>query len=187
MNRRLNMNSANEQLFKAAAGIYQDAFKNAGYDFQLHYEPLSDNNNDEKVNKKRNRRKCYFNPPFSKSLKTKVGKQFLNIIDKCFPPENKLHKIFNRNKLKLSYRTMNNLGSIISKHNKQILNQDRVEVVPPCNCDKWPIQGYTGCPLENQQCKKEAVIYNCKVSSEGGTETYTGLTGGSIKTRMKQF
>ena len=58
VNRRLNMNSANEQLFKAAAGIYQDAFKNAGYDFQLHYEPLSDNNNDEKVNKKRNRRKC---------------------------------------------------------------------------------------------------------------------------------
>ena len=59
-------------------------------------------------------------------------------------------------------------------------------MVPPCNCDKWPIQGYTGCPLENQQCKKEAVIYNCKVSSEGGTETYTGLTGGTIKTRISQ-
>ena len=37
------MNSANEQLFKAAAGIYQDAFKNAGYDYQLNYEPFSDN------------------------------------------------------------------------------------------------------------------------------------------------
>ena len=76
---------------------------------------------------------------------------------------------------------MNNLGSIISKHNKQILNQDRVEVVPPCNCDKWPIQGYTGCPLENQQCKKEAVIYNCKVSSEGGTEIILVLQGGQLK------
>ena len=30
------------------------------------------------------------------------------------------------------------------------------------------------------------MIYNCKVSSEGGTETYTGLTGGTIKTRISQ-
>ena len=80
----------------------------------------------------------------------------------------------------------NNLGSIISKHNKQILNKDKVEVVPPCNCDTQPIQGYTGCPLENQQCKKESVIYTCKVTTAGGTETYTGLTGGQIKTRISQ-
>ena len=95
-------------------------------------------------------------------------------------------KIFNRSKVKLSYRTMNNLGSIISKHNKQILNQDKVEIVPPCNCENYPIQDYTGCPLENRECKKEAVIYNCKVTSEGGTETYTGLTGGQIKKRISQ-
>ena len=81
---------------------------------------------------------------------------------------------------------MGNLGSVISKHNKQILNQDKVEVIPPCNCDTWPIQGYTGCPLENKLCKKEAVIYNCKVTSDGVTETYTGLTGGPIKTRISQ-
>ena len=81
---------------------------------------------------------------------------------------------------------MNNLGSIISKHNKQILNKDKVEIVPPCNCDSQPIQGYTGCPLENQQCKKESVIYTCKVTTAGGTETYTGLTGGQIKTRISQ-
>ena len=186
VNKRLSENSANEQLFKAAIPIYQDAFKSAGYNFEFKYEPPQDSNNNEKAKKNRTRRKCYFNPPFSKSLKTNVGRQFLKIIDRCFPPDNKLHKIFNRSKVKLSYRTMNNLGSIISKHNKQILNQNKVEVVPPCNCDSFPIQGYTGCPLENQQCKKESVIYNCKVTSEEGIETYTGLTGGQIKTRISQ-
>ena len=40
--------------------------------------------------------------------------------------------------VKLTERAMGNLGSIISKQNKQILNQDKVEVVPHCN---WPIQG----------------------------------------------
>ena len=79
---------------------------------------------------------------------------------------------------------MSNLGSIISKHNKQILNQDKIEIVPPCNCETSPIQGYTGCPLENKECKKEAVIYNCKVTSDIGEETYTGLTGGQIKKRI---
>ena len=79
---------------------------------------------------------------------------------------------------------MNNLGSIISKHNKQVLNKDKVEVVAPCNCDTHPIQGYTGCPLENQQCKKESVIYTCEVTSGEEIETYTGLTGGQIKKRI---
>ena len=63
------------------------------------------------------------------------------IIDRCFFSENILHKIFkifNRNKVKLTYRAMGNLGSFISKQNKQILNKDKVEVVPHCN---WPIQG----------------------------------------------
>ena len=186
VNKRLSENSANEQLFKAAIPTYQDSFKTAGYNFEFKYEPPQDSNNNEKAKKNRTRRKCYFNPPFSKSLKTNVGRQFLRIIDRCFPPDNKLHKIFNRSKVKLSYRTMGNLGSVISKHNKQILNQDKVEDIQPCNCDTWPIQGYTGCPLETKQCKKEAVIYNCKVTSDGGTETYTGLTGGQIKTRISQ-
>ena len=56
---------------------------------------------------------------------------------------------------------MNNLGSIISKYNKQILNQDKVEIIPPCNCDNNPIQDYTWCTLETREFKKEAVIYNC--------------------------
>ena len=45
-------------------------------------------------------------------------------------------------------------------------------------------KGYSACPLENMQCKKESVIYNCSVTAEGKTETYTGLTGGKIKTRI---
>ena len=100
VNRRLSENSANENLFKAPIPVYQNAFKDAGYDCELKYEPPKEENNNEKEKKKRTRRKCYFNSPFSKNLKTNVGQQFLKIIDKCFPPDNKLYKIFNRNKVK---------------------------------------------------------------------------------------
>ena len=35
INKRLKQNSAYEELFKAAIPIYQEAFKDAGYDFEL--------------------------------------------------------------------------------------------------------------------------------------------------------
>ena len=52
VNKRLSENSANEDLFNSAAPIYQEAFKNAGYDFQLNYEPEEENNNAKNNNNK---------------------------------------------------------------------------------------------------------------------------------------
>ena len=37
-----------------------------------------------------------------------VGYRFLTLVDKHFPKENKLRKIFNRNTIKISYSCMNN-------------------------------------------------------------------------------
>ena len=47
VNKRLSENSANEDLFNSAVPVYQEAFKNDGYDFQLNYEPQEENNNAE--------------------------------------------------------------------------------------------------------------------------------------------
>ena len=52
VNKRLSENSANEDLFNSAVPIYQEAFKNAGYDFQLNYEPEEENNNAKNNNNK---------------------------------------------------------------------------------------------------------------------------------------
>ena len=49
--------------------------------------------------------------------------EFLNLLDTCFPPTNKLHKILNRNTVKISYKCMPNMKQIISKHNKTILSK----------------------------------------------------------------
>ena len=43
VNRRLSENSANEHIFKNAIPIYQDAFRNAGYEYELKYEPPNEN------------------------------------------------------------------------------------------------------------------------------------------------
>ena len=58
----------------------------------------------------------WFNPPYNSNVKTNIGHKFLQAIDDCFPKNNPLHKIFNRNTLKLSYSCMPNIRNIISDH-----------------------------------------------------------------------
>ena len=64
-------------------------------------------------------------PPFSKNVQTNVGHTFLRLISKHFPKNATLHKIFNKNTIKVSYSCMENMASIIKAHSKQITRKDR--------------------------------------------------------------
>ena len=81
----------------------------------------------------RNRNIIWFNPPFNKDVSTNVAKKFLDLLDKLFPKSAKLHKIFNRNNVKVSYCCTENIKSILNSHNKKVTTQNTV-ITPPCNC-----------------------------------------------------
>ena len=87
-----------------------------------------------KKTRKRDRKVIWYNPPYSKSVKTNVGAQFLKLIGKHFPRSHKLHKIFNRNSLKISYSCMKNMQQIIKAHNSKILKSDQSTNEKSCNC-----------------------------------------------------
>ena len=120
LNLRLSTISSNEEIFNNAAPEYQEALHKFGYDFKLKYDPDTKNPKTAKP-KKRNRKRniLWFNPPFSTSVKTRVGKKFLELVDKCFPKDGPLGKLFNRSTVKISYRTAPNIQKIISGHNKK--------------------------------------------------------------------
>ena len=42
----------------------------------------------------------WFNLSFSQAVSTNVAERFLDLLDKHFPQNNQLHKIFNRNTVK---------------------------------------------------------------------------------------
>jgi len=67
----------------------------------------------------------WYNPPFSKNVNTNIGHRFLSLVDKHFPKDHKLRKIFSRNTIKISYSCMNNTKQIIDNHNKCILNSSK--------------------------------------------------------------
>ena len=118
----------------------------------------------------------YFNPPYSKNVKTNIGGRFLKLIDKCFPKYHPLHKIVNRNTVKLSYKCMPNFKATISRHNQKLLKEElskntQVAPEPGCNCSSGP------CPLVTNNCKIDHVIYRATVKDDNQeTHTYTGVT-----------
>ena len=73
--------------------------------------------------KNRQRKKIWFNPPFSRNVKTNIGREFLKLVDKHFTEGSPLRQIFNRSSIKISYRCTPNLANIISGHNSKILKK----------------------------------------------------------------
>ena len=95
---RLSNNSSNETIFNEATPLYEKALSEAGYDVKLKYHP-----NKETKQKNKKRSMIWFNPPYSNNVVTKVGHYFLKLLDKHFPRQHKLHKIFDKNTVKVSY------------------------------------------------------------------------------------
>ena len=174
--RRLSKLSSNQEEFEKVASEYQEILTKSDYTEKLSYSPPS-----MQQRRRRNRKVLYYNPPFDLQVKTNIGKTFLQLLDKNFPPHHRLNKIINRNTVKLSYSTMPNMASHIASHNKKILQKSRdleVQDGRSCNCENPE-----NCPL-NGNCLQEAVVYQADVTPETEEEqSYLGLTEPPFKGR----
>ena len=191
VNRRLSALSSDAQVFASIPSTHQDALKNSGYDYKLNYNPPSPTK--KRNTRSRKRANLYFNPPYSMSVKTNVGKIFLQLIDKHFPKTNTLSKIINRQKIKLSYRTTQNIKQIISSHNAKVMRKSADDPQErSCNC-----RIKDSCPLEGK-CLSDNLIYQATVTSipppqnqtpasqtdPPQTHTYIGLASTTFKIRI---
>ena len=165
---RLSTLSSNEEIFERHKPQYQEALKNSGYKCELKYQRKVTS----KKKKTRTRKPLYFNPPYSKLVKTNVIKTFLELIDRHFPKGNKLHKCFNRATVKATYCTLNNMKERITNHNAKVMNKNEEEEKPNCNCQK---SKKDECPMPNE-CNQKNIIYQAEVQAEGKIMTYYGST-----------
>ena len=111
-----------------------------------------------------------------------LGKEFFKILKRNFPSGSQLHKIFNKNCLKVSYSCMPNINGIINRCNIAKLGTKKHKVIDKCNCrDK------VRCPLEGK-CKQECVVYKVEVYSDSNNKRnkkiYFGSTQADFKTRF---
>ena len=113
--------------------------------------------------------------------KSNIGRQFLQLLDKSFPPGHPLRKVLNRHTVQLSYRTMPNFGRIVAGHNAKVTAPPPIDLKEPnCNC-----RGKNAvCVLEGSRCKDSGVVYQAEVTARGKPmRKYVGVTGGSWKVR----
>ena len=176
---RLSELSSNENIFKESVPYYDQALQKSGYQHNFTYKT---NNKNNQPRNNRKRKIIWFNPPFSKNVKTKIAKLFLDLITKHFPRHHKFHKIFNRNNVKVSYSCMPNIKSKINSHNHKILknNTQQEENIKKCNCINK-----NQCPL-NQQCLSTNIVYQANINSNLNNykeKYYIGLCETTFKLR----
>ena len=114
--KRLSNNFSNEKIFKESVIYYEDMLNKAGYINKLAYHAPSASNHESK-NKNCQWNVKWFNPPYSKNATTRLGQSFLHLIDTLFPKKSTFNKIFNRNKVKVSYSCMKNIMNNLHQNN----------------------------------------------------------------------
>ena len=178
---RITSLSCNEEEFNKAKDIYNTGLRNSGFDSNIQFNNTGTNRSP----RSRKRKVIWFNPPFNRAVKTNIGRAFLSLLDKHFPPHHKFARLFNRNSVKLSYSCTPNMGSIIANHNKKILNSDTSAQSADsnarnCNCSRRS----PPCPL-NGNCLVKCVVYKATVSTDQSTLDYIGSTETTFKERYR--
>ena len=98
---------------------------------------------------------------------------FIKLVRKHCPKNNKYHKIFNLNTLKLSYCCTTNVGIIIKQHNSKVLSKTNDNNNRKCNCRSKP-----NCTL-NRECLTRCLVYKATSTTSNNSFLYYGTYGTS--------
>ena len=173
--RRLCSVSCNERAFDDAKPVYQEALKASGHATTLQIAGTNGASATTRCNEKpkRGREIMWFTPPFSQSFKTNIGKKFLGLIRKHFPKTSSLHKIFNKNTVRVGYSCTKNMVTLIKGHNTALLNPKEKDL--ECNCR-------AECLLYGK-CRAKNVAYEATVRTSNSTTKCVVLAASEFKTR----
>ena len=182
INKRISTLSSDRLSFDAAAPLYEEALRQSNFNVKMKYNPEDEASaNRPKNQRNRHSNTVWYNPPFSKNVRSNIGRNCITLIDKHFPPSSNLHKIFNRNTMEISYSCMGNMRSTISKHNFRILAKTKSRIIDTCNCRRKD-----ECPLPGKY-QTTNVIYRANITTgdSGETKHYIGMTANPFKERYR--
>ena len=119
-------------LKKPKKTLTKQSLKVSRYNKFLEYiEEITQSKPKWKSTKRRNI--IWFNPPFCYGVHSRVAKFFLQQIDKHFPRDDILQKLFNHGNMKVNHSCMSSMPKIIRRHNSKIQNSNSVFPQKKCN------------------------------------------------------
>ena len=169
--KRLSQISCDKSEFQTAIPMYEQALQASGHHQKLQFQQEQANQG----RRTRERNITWFNPPYNDLVNTNVRKRFFYLLEKHFPSRHRLHKVFTKNTIKLSYSCTTNMAGILSFHNKKILSEKRDKPDPPsCNCRKTP------CPMSGR-CREKSIVYKATANCNNEAKNYFGLCETDLK------
>ena len=126
--------------------------------------------------KKRFRNIIWLNSPFMKAVSTNITKILLQFINRHFPKSHRLHKIFIKSTVTVSYSCIQNMSKIFEGQNSKIISTPYNQLTL-CNCGEkgeFPMEG---------KCYTIDPVYECHVTSSEPQKIYFGLAEGKWNQR----
>ena len=118
-NKRISSISCEGTKFNKAKIMYETALKNSGSQAAIKFEKPSQN-----TRRNPNKKVIWFNPPFSLSIKTDIGKELFKLIRKHFPRNHSFRKIFNLNTIRIRFSLMKTMKNLIKQHDARVLKNE---------------------------------------------------------------
>ena len=110
-------------------------------------------------------------------MSSQASAKFSKLLDKHYPKNSKLDKIFNCNSVKVSFSCTENISQIISSHNKNLRQPNKNQGIP-CNCRQKQ-----SCSLQGK-CRMKNALYKCRASTPTRPErVYIGISEDEWKKR----
>ena len=104
INKRITDISCNQDIFDAAKSTYEQALSKSGFNEELKYNNKNRKGQTRNKEKRKRRMKIiWFNPPFSLSVKTNIGKLFFKMIKKNFPKSDRKDRVIHKESTMESY------------------------------------------------------------------------------------
>ena len=121
ISKRLFENSSSKEVFIKSKALYEKCLDNSGFNENLIYHQDNRSKNQHKNIKQRQNKIIWFNPPFSKIVKTNIGQKFFKLINRHFLKHHKMSNMFNKNLIKLTYSCCRYMDPVIASHNRRII------------------------------------------------------------------
>ena len=115
-----NGRSADETTFNKSKDSYNNALAKSGFEHKITFQKQQNISKVANNTENRKRNIIWFNPPFSLNVSTNTGKKFFSLLGEHFPKTHQLHKLFNRNNVKVSYSSLpTNITILLSMSQKE--------------------------------------------------------------------
>ena len=115
------------------------------------------------------------------NVRTNIGKRFIKLVRKQFPKNNKHHKIFKLNTLKLSCSCTTKVRKIVKQHNYNVLSKRNDSSNRKCNCKSKPSS-----PL-NVESLIQCLVYKATSAASNNSFIYYGTSQVEFKTRYNKY